>query len=135
MLVKRLNPESLAPPVMGLYAQIVVSSAPKLAFIAGQVGMDRNGAMVGEDHATQARQAFRNISLAVQAVGAVPGNIVKMTVYVVRHTPDLIEPIFNAGREVFGAEWPLTACVLAGVQALGVPEWLIEIDAIVAVAP
>jgi len=135
MSVEKLNPDSLAQPVMGLYAQVVISRAPRLAFIAGQVALDRNGVLVGNDHATQARQAFLNISLALQAAGAAPRNVVKMTLYVVRHSPELILPIFDAGKSVFGDNWPLTASVLVGVQALGLPEWLIEIDAVAALDP
>ena len=44
----------------------------------------------------------------------------------------MVPVIFAAGREVFGADWPVTASVLIGVQALGHPDWLIEIDAIAA---
>jgi enamine deaminase RidA (YjgF/YER057c/UK114 family) len=56
----------------------------------------------------------------------------KMTLYVAGHKPELIEPIFAAGRTEFGDAWPLAASVLIGVQTLGLPEWLIEIDAVVA---
>lgn len=131
--VTRLDPPTLAPPIMGLYAQIMVAPAGRLAFIAGQVALDADGRFIGAgDYATQARQCFANIRDAVTAVGAVPGDIVKMTINVVDHTAELIGPIFGAGREVFGDDWPITASTLLGVAALGLPEWLIEIDAIVA---
>jgi hypothetical protein len=39
-----------------------------------------------------------------------------------------VEPIVAAGRRVFGADWPRTASTLLGVEALGNPDWLIEID-------
>uniref|UniRef100_UPI001ED9869B RidA family protein n=1 Tax=Sphingobium sp. DC-2 TaxID=1303256 RepID=UPI001ED9869B len=131
--VSRLNPPTLAPPVMGLYAQVMVAPTGRLAFVAGQVALDAEGRFVGTgDHRAQALQCFANIRAAVAAVGAAPGDIVKMTINVVDHHADLIGPIFDAGREVFGADWPITASTLLGVAALGLPEWLIEIDAIVA---
>lgn len=131
--VSRINPPTLAPPVMGLYAQIMIAPAGRLAFIAGQVALDRDGTFVGPgDHAAQARQCFINIRDAVAAVGGVPADIVKMTINVVDHRAELIGPIFGAGQEVFGQDWPVTASTLLGVAALGLPEWLVEIDAIVA---
>jgi enamine deaminase RidA (YjgF/YER057c/UK114 family) len=133
MIVEKINPVSLARTVLDLYAQIVVTDARRLAFIAGQVALDKDGVLVGKDHASQARQAFLNVQLALQAAGAHPRNVTKMTLYVVGHKPELIQPIFAAGREIFGDEWPLTASVLVGVMSLGLPEWLIEIDAVAAI--
>jgi enamine deaminase RidA (YjgF/YER057c/UK114 family) len=131
--VSRIDPPTLAPPVMGLYAQIMVAPAGRLAFIAGQVALDVEGRFVGTgDHRAQAVQCFANIRAAVAAVGATPGDIVKMTINVVDHHAELIAPIFDAGRDIFGADWPITASTLLGVAALGLPEWLIEIDAVVA---
>jgi enamine deaminase RidA (YjgF/YER057c/UK114 family) len=132
MTVERINPGTLARPVLDLYSQVVVSTATRVAYIAGQVALDEHGALVGKDHATQARQAFRNVRLALEAVGGKPHNMTKMTLYVAGHKPELIEPIFAAGRTEFGDAWPLAASVLIGVQTLGLPEWLIEIDAVVA---
>lgn len=133
MLVSKINPPTLMPPLFGLYAQAVVTDAHRLAFIAGQVAFDANGLLIGaNDYAAQARQAFTNLKNALAAVSAAPANVVRMTVYVVDHRPELVETIFGAGRDVFGADWPVTSSVLIGVQALGMPEWLVEVDAIAA---
>ncbi|MEV0381154.1 hypothetical protein [Nonomuraea sp. NPDC050643] len=37
--------------------------------------------------------------------------------------------IFGAAREVYGDPWPLTSSTLLGVEALGLPGWLIEVEA------
>lgn len=133
MSVTKINPATLVPPLLGIYAQAVVADAHRLAFIAGQVALDANGALVGaNDYAAQARQAFLNLKHALAALSAAPANVVRMTIYVVDHRPDLVTTIFDAGREVFGADWPVTSSVLIGVQALGMPEWLVEVDAIAA---
>lgn len=133
MSVTKVNPPSLMPPLMGVYAQAVVTDGHKLAFIAGQVALDAGGVLIGAgDYAEQARQSFTNLKLALEAVRAKPANVVRMTIYVVAHRAELVPVIFDAGRHVFGAEWPVTASVLIGVQALGHPDWLIEVDAIAA---
>lgn len=131
--VTRVNPPTLVPPLFGLYSQAVVADVHRLAFIAGQVAFDADGVLLGaNDYAAQARQAFTNLKNALAAVEAAPANVVKMTIYVVDHRPELVSTVFDAGREVFGADWPVTASVLIGVQALGMPEWLVEVDAIAA---
>jgi enamine deaminase RidA (YjgF/YER057c/UK114 family) len=132
MKMQRINPSTMAPPVMGLYTQIVTVPAGPLAFISGQVALDDKGNMVGiGDHQAQARQCFINIRSALAALNAAPDRIAKMTINVVRHKADLVVPIFAVGRDVFGDQWPITASMLLGVEALGLPEWLIEVDAIV----
>lgn len=133
MGVTKINPATLVPPLLGIYAQAVVADARRLAFIAGQVALDANGVLIGaDDYAAQARQAFLNLKNALAALPAASANVVRMTIYVVDHRPDLVITIFDAGREVFGADWPVTSSVLIGVQALGMPEWLVEVDAIAA---
>jgi enamine deaminase RidA (YjgF/YER057c/UK114 family) len=131
--VTKINPPTLMPPLFGLYAQAVVADVRRLAFIAGQVAFDADGVLVGgNDYAAQARQAFLNLKNALAAIPAAPANVVRMTIYVVNHRPELVATIFDAGREVFGADWPVTSSVLIGVQALAMPEWLVEVDAIAA---
>ena len=130
MALERINPPTLAPPVMGLYTQVTVASPVRLVFVAGQVAIDANGQLVGrDDYPAQARQAFANVKLAVEAAGATGRDITSYCVHVVRYHVDVLMPVFNAGREVFGDEWPLCSSMLLGVDALALPEWLIEIDA------
>ncbi len=132
--VTRLNPEGLATPVMDLYAQISIAPAGRLAFIAGQVALDAEGVLQGgDDPIAQARQCFLNLQRAIHAVGATPADCVQMHIHVVDHRPALIAPLFAAGRAVFGTDWPLCASTYLGVQRLGLPEWRVEIDAVVAV--
>ncbi|MFD0903183.1 RidA family protein [Actinomadura sediminis] len=80
-------------------------------------------------HAAQARQAFRNVKLALEGVGAAPVDMVRHNIYVVDHRPELVPIIFGAAQEVYGDPWPLAASTLLGVQTLGLPGWLIEVEA------
>lgn len=131
--VEKINPPSLLPPTQGLYAQIAVAPAGRLAFISGQLAYEASGAFVGAgDYAAQAFKAFENLKAAIIAAGGRPENLVRMTIYVVDYELKLSRAIFGAAREVFGDDWPVTSSVLLGVKALAMPEWLIEVDAIVA---
>ena len=134
MAVHRLNPPTLATPVMNLYSQVTVSApGDRLVAIAGQVAIDAEGALVGAgDVAVQAEQAFRNLRAALEAAGGTPADLLKYTIHVVDSTPDLIEPVFDAMRRAFD-EVPLVASTWIGVAALGLPEWLIEVDGLAAI--
>ncbi|MFC7109384.1 RidA family protein [Nonomuraea rubra] len=71
--LRRVNPPALCPPVQNLYAQVVIAPAGRTAYLAGQVALDASGELVGPgDHAAQARQAFLNVRLALEGVGASP---------------------------------------------------------------
>lgn len=126
----RVNPPALCPPVQNLYAQVVIAPAGRTAYVAGQVALDAAGGLVGPgDHAAQARQAFLNVRLALEGVGAAPADMVRHNIYVVDHRPELVPVIFGAAQEVYGDPWPLAASTLLGVQTLGLPGWLIEVEA------
>jgi enamine deaminase RidA (YjgF/YER057c/UK114 family) len=57
--------------------------ATRIIFIAGQTALDRDGALVGKnDFAAQAEQVFRNLSIALRAVGCTASDLVKLTVFV-----------------------------------------------------
>ncbi|MFI6096464.1 RidA family protein [Lentzea sp. NPDC051213] len=130
MTVEHIDPPELAPPVLGIYHHIAIGRGSAVVAIAGQIAVDAEGELVGEgDHAAQAEQAFQNLKVALEAAGCGPAGLLKYTVHVVGHRPELVGPIFAAGRRVFGADWPRTASTFLGVEALGAPEWLIEIDA------
>ena len=98
----------------------------------GQIDGQANINLVGiGDYQAQARQCFANLKSALNAINSGPERVVRMSINVVDHRPDLLGPIFDAGREIFRNAWPMTAAILLGVQALGVPGWLVEIDAVV----
>jgi enamine deaminase RidA (YjgF/YER057c/UK114 family) len=133
LLVEMLNPPTMPPPVSKVYNQIAVVTAGRLAFIAGQVAIDRDGQLVGAgDYGLQAEQTFRNLAGALKALDAKPSQVARMTINVVGHRPELRSIIFAAGYKVFGTQWPACASTLLGVHSLALPEWLIEVDATVA---
>ncbi|MEN3149764.1 RidA family protein [Neorhizobium sp. IRAMC:178] len=132
--METLNPSSLTDAFSHLIAQIAITPpGARLAAISGQVAIDRSGLLVGgNDHAAQARQCFSNVLDALAAINAHPDDILQMKIYVVRHNPDLVPAIFGAGSGIFGEKWPVCASTWIGVEALAIPEWLVEIEVLVA---
>jgi enamine deaminase RidA (YjgF/YER057c/UK114 family) len=84
--IKILNPDTLGKP-LGQYSQITRVKASEFIFIAGQVGVDRDG-KVADDFDAQCVQTFANIETALKSVGAGWANIVQFTTYLV-HSQDI----------------------------------------------
>ncbi|MFJ4828874.1 RidA family protein [Streptomyces sp. NPDC088747] len=124
-----MNPVTLAAPIQGLYTHAAIGTGSRFIAIAGQIALDKDGNLIGVgDHEAQAEQAFRNFRAALEAAGATPDDLIKNTIHVVGHRPELIGPIFAAGQRAFDGTWPVSASTFLGVQTLGLPDWLIEVD-------
>ena len=126
-MVELINPEDLPKPRS--YHQVAVATGTRMVFVAGQVSEDVEGDLVGEgDFALQARTAFANVGRALAAAGAQPGQVARITIYVVAHRPELLPLISDARIAVFGDHRP--ADTLLGVATLAEPGYLIEVEAI-----
>lgn len=126
-MVELINPDGLSMPET--YTHVVVASGNRIVFVAGQVAEDASGNVVGgTDLAIQARQAFANLRVALDAADARPNQVGRITVYVVDLRDALLGCIEAARVEVFGDHKPTDT--LIGVQSLAHPGCLIEVDAI-----
>ena len=131
MPLERVTPEGLFKPAG--YSQVVAASGRRLVFISGQVAMDAEGKLVAQDDfAGQARQVFANLRTALRGAGATPADVTKLTMYVVGYTPELRAVLADARAAMFRAG-ELPASTLVGVQALAVPGYLLEVEAIAVV--
>jgi enamine deaminase RidA (YjgF/YER057c/UK114 family) len=125
--VELINPEGLSEP--GTYTHVAIGRGSRIVYISGQVGFDEEGNLVGEgNHIVQAQQAYRNLATAVEAVGGTVRDIAKITVFVVGHRQDLVEPLREARNAVFGDHKP--ASTFLGVEKLIYPTLLIEVEAV-----
>jgi enamine deaminase RidA (YjgF/YER057c/UK114 family) len=82
--VRFLNPENLVRPPT--YSQVVEIAGPgRMVFIAGQIGVDPEGKLVGAsgDFRAQATQVFENLKGALAAVGATFDHVVKLNNYMI----------------------------------------------------
>ena len=127
MSLELIKPEDLPAPAA--YTQVIVATGQRLIFVAGQVAVDAEGNLVGPgDVAAQARQAFANVGRALAAAGAGPQDVAKITTYVVHHRAEYRPLISEARVAVFGDHKPTST--LVGVEALALPDYLIEVEAI-----
>lgn len=131
MTIERINPAGLRRPPT--YTPAVRATGGATVYISGQVSVDIDGRIVGEgDFAAQAQQVFANLRLALAAVGADFSNVVKLTTYIVNYRPELREALGAARTAAMGDALP--ASTLVGVQALAMPGYLIEVEAVAVIA-
>ncbi len=117
------------------FTQVVTASARRLAFIAGQGAFDREMRLIGAgDLHAQTLQAFRNLKIALEAVGAGPEHVVSSTFYVVGLDAAAVETFSRAmAIALDGRPFPPNASSMIGVQSLALEGMLIEISAVAAV--
>ncbi|MEH6517514.1 MAG: RidA family protein [Halioglobus sp.] len=129
MTRETINPDTLYGSVEYGFSHAVKSDGNTTIHCAGQVAWDKGYNVVGAgDVGAQARQALANLKIVLEAAGATVGDIVRLRTYVVNHNPSLIEPIGQALGEFYGEVMP-AANTWIGVQALALPDFLIEIEA------
>ena len=129
------NPETMFVPTAG-YSQVAEIRSGTLAYIAGQVPLDKSGNLVGkDDFLAQAEQVFRNIKAAVEAVGGIFSDVVKLNYYCVEAVePSLIPQMLQVRDQFVNTKAP-PASTFVVIKRLVRPEWLIEIEAVVVVNP
>ena len=118
-------------PTLGMYSPGMVAPAGEIVVVAGQVGMDGGGRLVGPgDVAAQTRQTFANIEKVLRAAGCGMRDVVRFQTFLT-YASD-IDHFMRARREVFPAYFPdgvYPPNTLLVVSRLVQPELLVEIEA------
>jgi len=121
---------------VGLYSQAIpVPAGSTLLFVSGQLSVDPEGNVVGEnDFPTQYRTVFENLMSVVRGSGGGPEDLVKMTTYLVdaKH----VTAFYEAREGLYSDLFPTGVYpgnTLLVVQRLVRPEFLIEIEAVAAI--
>jgi enamine deaminase RidA (YjgF/YER057c/UK114 family) len=132
MTVERINPDELARP--SGFSHAVSATERRLVFLAGQIGIDREGRLAAGGVVAQFEQALANVLTALTAAGGAPGDLVSLTVYLVdvedyqAHSRE----IGAVWRRLAGSGYPAMAGV--GVARLWSAEALVEIQGIAAIS-
>lgn len=124
-----VNPKTLYDPTPNGYSTAVITPrGARLAYISGQGGQDSTGAL-SPDFAVQVRQAYANLRTALDALGARPDQVAKLTVFVVDHDMSKLGVLTQTVKEVFGEALP--AQTLIPVPKLAIDPMLFEVEAVV----
>lgn len=128
-MAERKNPAGLYDSVSYGFSHAVESAPGRLLHCAGQVAWDSDHNLVGgSDIALQARQCLSNLKAVLADAGAGPEHVVRLRTYVVDHTPELLGVVTPEIMAFYGDAVP-AANTWIGVQALAMPDFLIEIEA------
>ena len=108
--MKTLNPPDWLAPKG--YANGVMARG-SLLFVGGQIGWNAQQEFDSDDFIAQTRQALLNIVAVLQAGGAGPEHMVRMTWYVIdRHEyRSRLKELGAVYREVIGKNFPAMSCV------------------------
>lgn len=124
-----INPEALGDPTSNGYSTAVLAPAnARVAFISGQGGQDRTGAL-SPDFGSQVAQAYANLAAALESIGATPDQVAKLTVYVVDHDMAKLGVLTQNVISMFGDQLP--AQTLVPVPKLAIDTMLFEVEAVV----
>lgn len=123
-----VNPAGLYDPAPNGYSHAVLAEGgDRIAFIAGQTGEDSTGTL-SPHFADQLRQSYANLRTALAATGAEPGQVARITTYVVDYDPSMLPLMAQEVRAMFGNRLP--AQTLVPVPRLALDGVLFEVDAI-----
>jgi enamine deaminase RidA (YjgF/YER057c/UK114 family) len=115
-----------------MYSHVARMVPGEVAFIAGQVAVDRSGASVGVgDLAAQVNQVFANLGGLLKDLGADFESVVQLTTYLT--SADSIAGFMSARSALFpklfpGGKYPPNTLLV--IDRLVKPEFLIEVAAI-----
>ncbi len=116
------------------FSQVVeVPAGARFIFVGGQNGTDDSGAVVGDTVAAQTTQALANVRTAVEAAGGTVADIAKWTILATDSAD--IGPGFAAFQAFWDPAVPPPAITVQIVSGLASPEFLVEIEAVAAMAP
>lgn len=124
-MIEHVNPESLhSSPA---FSQGTIAPAGRTLYVGGQNGLDATGAMA-DGVAAQTAQAIANVRAVLDAAGATPDDVAKLTI----HLADTVDPLeaYQASVAAWGEH--RTAVTVLLVSRFGVPGALVEIDAVAA---
>lgn len=122
--LQRINPPGLSTPTT--YSHIVRNG--NTLYIAGQVGADAQGKVVGTGMVEQLEQVLKNLEIALKSQGADFSHVAKINIYVTDVEAFRAPDAAKVRAKYFGANRP--ASTLVGVTRLASPEYQVEIEAI-----
>lgn len=131
MTVRLSSPEALMQPVP--YHHVAVGTGSRHVHVSGQIARLADGTPVAPgDLAGQVAQALRNTHAGLASAGAGFGDVVRLTFYVTRWTPDQIGVFMTGVQQVtekIGLPVPMPPASLIGVDYLFEPDVLVEVEA------
>jgi enamine deaminase RidA (YjgF/YER057c/UK114 family) len=125
----RINPETLYESTRFGFSHAALDEANGVLHLAGQVAWDKDYTVVGgDDLAAQTRQALANIKAVLEAAGSDIAHLLRLRTFIVNYDMSKLEAVGAELAAFYGDVMPAPNSIV-GVQALALPDFLIEIEA------
>lgn len=95
-------------------------------YMAGQVAMDAESNVIGDDVETQARKAYENVGILLETIGKSYDDVVKVTTHII----DPHERYYEGYKEVYMDTFdePYPCHTVLGADQLADEDYLLEIE-------
>ncbi len=127
-----INPPELFDGAAFGMSQATVHPASGLVFVSGQVDWDQEFQTTHDSVEGQARQAFENLKIALEAAGSSVDQLLLIRLYIRGEWGEHMSTIQPLLFEILGESRPTVTGI--GVASLASPDTLVEIEAIASVA-
>jgi enamine deaminase RidA (YjgF/YER057c/UK114 family) len=130
MSVRLISPQDMLEQTP--YHHVAVANGTTHVHVAGQVGQRGNDPVAADDLSTQVAQALRNTALGLAGAGATFSDVVRLTFYVTRWSPEKIGDLMAGVQSVaeeLDLPMPMPPASLIGVEMLFEPDVLVEVEA------
>ncbi|MER7582369.1 RidA family protein [Kitasatospora sp. NPDC097691] len=131
MAVRHFTPQGMLQPTP--YHHVAVGTGTRHVHVSGQVARLADGTPVAPgDLAGQVAHALRNTAIGLAAAGASFADVLRLTFYVTRWSPERIGELtagLEAVAEEIGLPVPMPPSSLIGVEYLFEPDVLVEVEA------
>jgi len=125
--VRFINPPGLSQSPA--YTHVAEIRHGRLVLISGQVAYDKDGHVVGKgDMRAQTTQAFENLKIALDSVGATFNDVVKINSFLV-NMPENLAAYREVRAKYLAGSKHRPASTTVGVAALVNPDLLLEMEA------
>lgn len=125
--LKRHNPSGIVRPFASYSQGVEVPPNARWLHVAGQVGVNPDGAVAGDSKA-QIERAWQNVLEVLATANMGPEDLVSVNVYIT--DPDDVSLNRDSWRRISKAGGP--AITMVTVKRLSHPDWKVEIEAVAA---
>jgi len=119
-----INPEPLKDARSIGYNHAIIDDGT--FFMAGQVAMDADSNIVGDDIETQARKAYENVRTLLETIGKGFEDVAKVTTHIIEPHKRYFEGYKTVYRETFDEPYPCHTVL--GTHQLAHEEYLVEVE-------
>ncbi|MFB6361532.1 MAG: RidA family protein [Halobacteriales archaeon] len=95
-------------------------------YMAGQVAMDADSNIIGDDIETQARKAYENVGILLESIGKGFEDVAKVTTHIIEPHKRYFEGYKTVYRETFDEPYPCHTVL--GTHQLAHEEYLVEVE-------